>query len=426
MECLDGGITAVIIMKVSIFHPEGNIGNNPSLRAIVAALLSAGHSVTYISNPSPQGGQDVTHSSFVSLCIRPEVPLDVVAHGCNLVIGVDEGIIPASRQSSRTGAPLFFISYEIFYDEELCSWRDKRLKRKMVGACTNIFCAVAQDTVRAESLSNEFCISKDKILCIPVAGEGCMAPVNSYYLHDHCHIPKNKKILLHFGTVASWSMAPWLMEHAETLPTDWVLVIHDRYGSTLASVPQTKDRCYFSTQPLLFKDMAKIVQSATACAVLYSPQYNSKHTGRNLKEIGFSSGKLSLALQHGIPVVVNMPAHAKLVTKYTCGIVINPASQKPLQGLEVCSRISADSCHHAFVENLDFSLAKPKLLELLKNASGYGSTAEIHSAIDSSCQKSLASYLFFQSIKIIILFFIKKIRIFLSSKAFPFFKVNIL
>lgn len=409
-------------MKISIFHPEGNIDNNPNLRAITEALLSAGHHVTYISNPSPQGGKEITHAAFTSWCIRPEVPLDVIMHKSDLVIGIDEGIIPASRQASKNKSPVLFLSYEIFYDKELVLWRDKCLKRKMVKACKNIFCAITQDAIRAESLACEFNIAKDKIICIPVAGNGCVTRTKNTYLYEHCNIPKDKKILLHFGSVASWSMAQWLMQQARNLPKDWVLVIHDRYGTPFGTTLQTKEKLYFSNQPLKHKDLAKIIQSATACAVLYAPQYDSKHTGRNLEEIGFSSGKLSLALQHGIPVVVNMAAHATLVATHSCGISIIPTSQNPLQYLDECSKIPASSCHDAFIKNLDFSLTKGKFLEQLENMKDENRSTNDDLTTNICYQKDIIAHLFekintanffyliLQSIKFAFLFLAEKIH----------------
>ncbi len=381
-------------MKISIFHPEGNIGNNPNLRVITETLLSAGHQVTYISNPSPQGGKEISHTAFTPWCIRPEVPLDVVMHENDLVIGIDEGIIPAARQAIRNKSPLLFISYEIFYDKELVLWRDKCVKQKMVKACKNIFCAITQDSIRAKSLACEFNIAKEKIICIPVAGTGCVTRTKNNYLYEHCNIPKDKKILLHFGSVASWSMAQWLMQQANNLPKDWVLVIHDRYGIPLSTTMQSKKRCYFSNQPLRHKNLAKIIQSATACAVLYAPQYDSKYTGRNIEEIGFSSGKLSLALQHGIPVVVNMAAHAALVKAHSCGISITPESLNPLQDIDLCSKIPESSCHDAFIKNLDFSLAKDRLLEQLERIKNDSRSINDASKVNDCYQKDIISYLF--------------------------------
>lgn len=356
-------------MNISIFHPEGNLENNPNLRAIVITLLAAGYSVTYIHNPQQQYKIELNHEHFLSLCIRPEVPLDVICHSTSLTIGVDEGIITASRVALQSKTPLIFISYEIFYDKELHSFGDIQQKQQMIESCSMVSYAITQDAIRAKSLSKEFSIPKEKIFCIPVAGEGCATYTKKFYLYEQCNIPKDKKILLHMGSITPWSMVPWLKNHAEALPDDWVLVIHDRYGKNGEQYPQQKNcKMYFSTQPLNFYNIENLIQSATACAVLYSPQYNNKYTGQNLAEIGFSSGKLSTSLQYGIPVIVNMPDHIKFIQKYGCGIAIDTNNENPFQQIDTCASISAERCHQAFSQKLDFSLKKEMLLKLLSAA----------------------------------------------------------
>lgn len=356
--------------RIAIYHPEGNFKNNPNLSAIVKVLLEADYSVDYFSYYSPATSIADLNDNFRIFIAQRGFPLSVYASSYSLVIGIDEGIIDAAACARMTGSPLGFISYEIFFDAELHNTPQKCIKKRMVEACANIEFAYTQDKIRAKSLSEEYGIPARKIYCMPVAGEHIVPYERSRYLYDLFQIPYEKFILLYMGSISNWAKTAWLIQQADTLPPDWVLVVHGRYGLSDDTINTftTGTKVFFSREAMeTFLDFKRLVQSATCCIALYEPTYENPYCGRNIAEIGMASGKIATSLQHGVPVVINdIGIVSEIVKSEVCGIVIDVKSESPFLNLIDIDLYSSDNCHNAFKKYFDFSNHRETFLRIIK------------------------------------------------------------
>lgn len=357
--------------KIAIYHPEGNISSNPSLSALCTILAENGFTCDLWS---------LLNSNNIDLSYNePGVNLHLVQSFDDLtssisaydfIIGIDSGIIAAKKTANILGVPYGFISYEIFYDDELSGHLITNQKAKERAACLDISFAIVQDKVRAADIIKEYSVDPDKIVHIPVAGAGLKEYNPSFYLHDHLNLSKDIKILLHMGSVASWTLTEWAINNADSLPDDWVLVIHSRTGSYSTNTSHRK--VYYSNLPTLSLDeMHQLICSATCTLAIYNPDFKTPFTGKNLQNMGLSSGKIATSLQHGVPVALShMGEMSDLIQIYEAGVLIDKESPTPfsaLSGLTDFDQLRSNSWK-LFSEKLDLRLFADQILDRINSS----------------------------------------------------------
>lgn len=355
--------------KIAIFHPEGNIGSNVNIKAIVTLLITYGYAIDYIHHPTESVHDLHNIADFADITIPAQLPLSCFGSSWNFCIGVDSGVCDAARIYESAKIPFMFLSYEIFFLDEAKSSEEKALILEMKHAAQFACATISQDEVRANSLQKEYGLSCP-ILKIPVAGTGCIPFEKSNFLHARCRIPADKKILLHMGSLDSWTMADWLASNADSLPENWVIVFHGRYGIKEDLFPQHK-KIFYSRIPAKTSDeLRKIIQSADCCSVLYKSTYSSIFTGKNIAEIGLSSTKFSTSLQYGVPVLINdSNIMHTLVAKGDCGIFIDINSRDPLNIVKLSQKINHSNCHLTFSTHLDLKNTFKNFIEIITNNS---------------------------------------------------------
>lgn len=345
--------------RIAVIHPEGNINNNPSLLCFVDALADAGMEVHYFGGLCTSMPYQVPlRAKALAFIYDPATPFYVYG-SYSLVLGVDEGLPIAEGFASLSGCPYAFISYEIMHDIDVHSLYDKALKAAIRKAAPHVAFSVVQDSLRGKALCTEYGVSDTALQYIPVAGKGCVTRHKSTILAERLSISREKHILLYMGSIAAWSKIGWAVQHATSLPEDWVLVVHSRFGDFGEfSKDMLADNVYLSATPFSPEEIDALVQSADACLALYEPVKGEWSSGKNIELLGLSSGKIATALQHGVPVVTNeIGLAADLIRQYEAGLVIDVASTSPFVGL---SKLTADKglpsrCHALFTNHLDFS-----------------------------------------------------------------------
>jgi GT2 family glycosyltransferase/Flp pilus assembly protein TadD len=335
--------------KILIIHPEGNINHNPNLTGIVEILAENNYCIHIIS---PKRTEIYQHfeSENVKLCLfnignvsdtegfviladkKFGSSVELINYIKNdlehydFVIGIDRGIIEASIIAKIKQIPYGLISYEVFFKDET----SREFKEKEIEACKDLIFAVCQDQIRAGQLSSENCITPEKIIFVPVCWRQTGIGKKDYFLYDTLNIDRRKKIALYMGSIDKWTMAEFIIDNFRAWPEDWVLVIHNRYGldeKTLFYYEKNKQfsNIYFSDKPVSNQDkLRRIISSADIGIALYKSQYDGIWTGKNIKYIGMSSGKIASFLQNGVPVIVNeIGIMADYVKKYKLGLVIS-------------------------------------------------------------------------------------------------------
>ena len=366
--------------RVLIIHPEGNLNNNPNLEAITRLLGARGNSIEV---RSPQGPfhsiaphpnvcltaqsplrrkilQRLTESPSLSWWTKTLLWLVLFeTPRPDLIIGIDrQGIVEASALGERYNIPYAYLSYEIFVTGE-CSIELKKLERR---AAKNAAFAVAQDEMRARLLSEETGIPENQILRMPVAGTGVRPGHRTTTLNERLGIPLDKRIALSAGSVADWTMARELVQTLPDWPPNWVLVMHDRYGHVKswldAAQRQLPERLFLSRHPVATTfELEALLHSADLGIALYQPTYQDIYSGRNLKYIGMSSGKIATYLQHGLPIMINeIGEMADHVRRHNLGLVIREPGEIASNLAELDPEPSIDRCLKFFEEHLDAAL----------------------------------------------------------------------
>lgn len=340
--------------KILIIHPEGNIYNNPNLYEVLR-LLSQNYDMNILI---PKLEINKTCISFKPYTIEYNKLFTKLKHKItnrffytlltycfdklyikkkyDLIIGVDRwGILDAYFLSKRSQIPYAHISYEIIFSKEVSTC----FKNLEIEASKNVKFSVVQDPIRGEKLHDENGIDLNKMIYIPVASSFYKSYKKNYSLYKELNIPLDMKILIFVGSISEWSCIDDVLQEADLLPHDWVIVFHDRYGDAEKKIAllvaenrisyNAKNKIYFSYKIIdTNEEMHLLLHSADIGLALYCPDYKNMYTGNNLKYIGLASGKISTYLQNGLPIITFADSiYGEFTQTNDLGIAIDNISQ---------------------------------------------------------------------------------------------------
>ena len=153
-------------------------------------------------------------------------------------------------------------------------------------------------------------------------------------MNERFGIPAKRKIAVFAGSVAEWTMARKLVDSLPLWADDWVLVIHDRYGGVSewqrVARQHIPNRFYISDDSFpSIEGLGHLLHGADLGIALYHPTYDSAWTGRNIANLGMSSGKIATYMQHGLPVLINeLGEISDHVREKALGMVVRDVCQK--------------------------------------------------------------------------------------------------
>jgi tetratricopeptide (TPR) repeat protein len=425
--------------KILLIHPEGNVNNNPNLTGIVEILCENGYKVEIVSPHRPEISQkrpcpgssinliDVPNFSqayyfpFViptALYGQPESLNSYIRQTfgvMDLVIGIDRGIIEASFIAQTLNIPFGLISYEICFVEETGS----EFKEPEIAACQGVSFAVCQDKVRSLQLSRENNIRPDLFIEIPVAGRGFRpASQRAFRIHDSLKFSHSTKIALYMGSIADpWSMIDDLLKTIPDWPSEWILLLHHRYGNREFQPIVHRYPSIFNSgkvfispfQQLDFEELPQILHDVDLGLALYTPLKNNISAGNNLKYLGMASGKIATYLQHGLPILVNeIGIWSDTVINFDIGVVIQSASDIPVFLRNLSAKHFEKyrgNIRKFFDSGFDLNLTIQPLLQRLsellqsKHATAAGSVTNPDTNLPSENKKKLSGNLIADEIK---------------------------
>ena len=385
--------------KILIVHPEGNILNNPNLLQIFLALNEEYEShvllpkLKILQHDKTVNGKLIIYPKFINILaniFQVDIALKIIAEYLNLfylkdkydlIIGVDRlGLIWADCFSKGFKSPYALISYEIFFRRET----SKLFKLPEIKASKWVSFAVVQDDKRAEKLSEENKIDKEKMIQIPVASSFSKPYKKNMSLYHDLGISLDKKILIFIGSVAKWTCIDKILLQLTRFPDSWILVLHDRYGKTKSKVDSMlvelnldpmsiSDKLYYSNLKLpTTEDMHHLLHSADLGLCAYCPTYSDMYTGDNLKYIGLASGKATTYLQHGLPIVTISGGHiGEIVKNNRLGFTLEKIEDLPdcLTNYDTSEAQSMHKdCYNYFNREFSFNLFKEKFLNKVREA----------------------------------------------------------
>ena len=246
-------------------------------------------------------------------------------------IGVEKWGLIVAGLVNYNDVPLIYYSLELYYSAPtgIRRFTFNAYRGLEVIAHHNAIATIIQDEERAKVLFEYNKISEDKqeILYLPVSMRGDSFKERTDFLYKTLGIPRDKKILLQLGMIASARMSVEIAKSAQNWPDDWVLVMHGNfYEGTEHQIRNLDKRgnIYLSERKVPFEDIPKVVASAHIGLVFYKNLINSNYY--NNYYIGSSSGQLAHYLQCGIPIIaLNIPSLRRVVDEFQCGLTVDDA-----------------------------------------------------------------------------------------------------
>ena len=387
--------------RIAIFEPRGDITTNPSLMCLIDAMNRGGaiidvmmpsdrryHPLARFANrfPFPKGfclWEVSIHKSLKNLKEQFQVRrLDRLfdSGAYDLILGVNSaGLIKGYEYAERYGIPLVYVSFELFFRDEIYDSKDIAEKAKECLASQASELIIIQDELRARLIASENDLSLQKFEYLPVSPGGLPAIQKSDYCRKRFNISERQTIVLHSGSFRSWTYAEELVENVISWPDDYVLFIHTRYRpkNTDKYIRMVQDtglsKIVLSTEPLAPNEYEQLVASADIGLVIYKSISHLRYTQRNIQNIGLSSGKFSFYMKYGIPAIsIGQKYYEKLLRDYNFGENIRDFSEMP----EALDRVYRNITQHQaearrlFYERLDFNMHWPRvssrLLEIME------------------------------------------------------------
>jgi glycosyltransferase involved in cell wall biosynthesis len=246
------------------------------------------------------------------------------------IIAVDKGGIAWAGPliEERKRVPTIYYSLELYTrDHLICRkpyWaRLKALEERYYPRCR---ATIIQDAARAEVLFQDNRISKMSVAYVPISRMGSVIRERSNWLRTQFYLPQDIKIILVYGEISEGRLSLQLSELAQSFPPNWRLVFHGPGSETIRRRIAEIDklgRVLVSSVVVPTKEEPNVVASADVSLVLYG------ETNKNDVLTGFSSEKLALSLQCGIPIIAfNYPTYSHIKAE-GCGALINGIDEIP-------------------------------------------------------------------------------------------------
>lgn len=380
--------------RIAVFEPAQDLTTNPTLTCLIKALTAAGAQVDVMM---PLGSQYLAFNENINRYPFPDLhslwktnrrtPIRGLRETCqvlklkslfisakyDVIIGINsEGIVKAHEFSRKFGIPLIYISFELSFRDEISDTKDIIEKQKECKASQDADLVIIQDELRSRLLANENSVPHEKFEFIPVAPSGSVPNEKTNYCRRRFSIPDSQTIVLHSGSFRGWTCAEELISNASLWPNDFTLMIHTRYqpkkNDTFIKMAHNSglSNIILSTEPLSTDEYERLVASADIGLVLYKSVTKLKYTGKNIQNIGLSSGKFSFYMKHGLPVIsYRQKSYKKLLLDYEFGENIESFNEMP----EALGRIQKNYAHHCsearrlYIEKLDFNIHWRRLSE---------------------------------------------------------------
>lgn len=297
------------------------------------------------------------------------------------IIAVDPlGLVLTGRILKFSSFKTHYFSFEIFFKEEIKDKNLLRLKNEECEYSRNVDSIVIQDKKRQSMLSGENSISNSfkNWFLIPVSPISNKLTTVKKYTKEEFGFKASDTVYIHAGSVDTWSGAESIIKAAKSkLPKNTYILVHNRSKFTESNPihKQLLDLAAQKNQLKLHDDHFNSYEEYCAFLkcfdygiAIYKPD-NEVYTGKNIREIGLSSGKFSTLMFVGLPTILsNSSIYKELVEKYKIGVIATET-----QDLEYHIKnkslinLNSEACKMCYIEVLDPQKAINDYIDFLKN-----------------------------------------------------------
>jgi len=306
--------------------------------------------------------------SYLTLRFTPKIILGVDANG--LILATKFYKLYYLFRFKKI--PIDYLSFEIFFKEEGAN------KINEIEACKFIHRLVIQDSLRDKLLRTENNIDeKVHSYFIPVApylfNNSKKKVIN---FREKYKLSPQTKLIIFFGSFDNWSGAEWVLNLLKTNNVENIkFVIHSRYKLNVANETDHKLLELANKNSNIIISNDYIEDSETTIEFLkqfdagfvFYIQSQSIYTGKNIFNIGLSSGKFSHLMAAGVPAITNnLPTYFELLKKYDFGYIINNEIElQKLLNEEINFSLKKENCIKLFDEILNPKIDLDRYVENL-------------------------------------------------------------
>lgn len=251
------------------------------------------------------------------------------------------GLVIGGRIKKIIKLTLIYFSFEIFFEDEFFIERKKIIKRLENKYSGETDLLIIQDSKREELIRsvNKF-PSEMETIHIPVSPKPPEYQIDKYNIHAELNIPEDKRIVVYSGTLMAWSGINELLDLIpDKFGEEFWLLIHSHHRlnddeELKIRINNLADKNYnltFHNKP--FYEASDYYRFLSCCHIgiaTYFPNTTDVYAGRNIREIGLSSGKFSTYMMLGLPTVTTSNAiYKKFNEIYNFGDTISKSEEIP-------------------------------------------------------------------------------------------------
>lgn len=386
--------TREIMKSIAIITPKIDTFSNPTLILLFERLIKEEYKILFFAFeqlfiPGEIREKIELHEipfNFFSFFRRPETirrPFDIIKmikqyhklyrlfkieNKINTMVCIDPmGLVYGGRIRKLINVKIIYASFEIFFEDEFYDEEKKLIKTLEKEYSVKADLVIVQDKVREKLLRGENSFRKDtKFMHIPVSPQDSETDIAGSDICSELNIPKDKTIVVYSGNLQRWS---GINEILDLFPDKWNndfwFVIHSHFileennllKLRLDEMIKDKMNITFHNKPFYHtKDYNSFLSCCHIGLAVYIPNTIDFFAGKNIIEIGLSSGKFSTYMMLGLPTVTTSNSIYKELNEiYNFGETITNIEELPDKLDEVISNydLKKKGCRVIFKKELD-------------------------------------------------------------------------
>jgi len=293
------------------------------------------------------------------------------------------GMVYGGRIRKLIDIKIIYFSFEIFFEDEFYDEEKKLIKTLEKKYSNKADSVIVQDKTREKLLREENNFREEvKYIHIPVSPKYTEVNKEGYNIYSELNIPRDKTIVVYSGNLQRWS---GINEIIELFPDKWDndfwFVIHSHFILGKDSVLRTRledmmnanMNISFHNKPFYHtKDYFSFLSCCHIGIAIYIPNTIDFFAGKNISEIGLSSGKFSTYMMLGLPTITTSNSIYKELNEiYNFGVTINNIDEIPVKLSEIKKNFNSKKkgCLDIFEKELDPSAKIDLLMQKIEEYS---------------------------------------------------------
>ncbi|MDQ0967610.1 hypothetical protein QFZ20_003013 [Flavobacterium sp. W4I14] len=327
---------------------------NPTLFSIIEKLNNEGNNVVLFNdlnqNLKPASLKNIQYYNLPKGIRTPRRPdnffkyifiylrifLFIKKLGIKNLIAVDpNGLIIAGRiKKLIKTVNIHYFSFEIFFNDEVAHDSFfKQLKKKEIIYSQNVASIVIQDKVRKDFLieQNKISPSFKNWYYIPVSPIVQVIPEKKY-TREKFGVKDTDIFYVYSGSIANWAgMAELIQAIKNGFPPNVYLLLHNKISFDRSNLLHDELLRLKEINPNLimhnevfdeYENYMAFLNMFNYGIVIYKPD-GGVFTGKNIRDIGLSSGKFSCYMAMGLPCLLyQCKTYTQLVNQYNIGRIV--------------------------------------------------------------------------------------------------------